>query len=216
MSRRFCIKCGKENVELLPNFLCVDCYIETKWEELVRLPRIITQKRCKVCGAVYRSGKWVNYPQGTDLSTIVEDELYGIIEPDSQVREYSLKVKGISFSPQGQYIAEVVIEGKVLDRNLQFVKNVILDLKSSICEKCLKRKTKYYEAIIQLRGKGRVGIDSEIKKAFESILEPEEVSNISDIVESKEGRDYYFINKSVARRIVNRLASKYKIEVKES
>ncbi|MEM4912388.1 MAG: NMD3-related protein, partial [Metallosphaera sp.] len=116
----------------------------------------------------------------------------------------------------GQYIAEVVIEGKVLDRNLQFVKNVILDLKSSICEKCLKRKTKYYEAIIQLRGKGRVGIDSEIKKAFESILEPEEVSNISDIVESKEGIDYYFINKSVARRIVNRLASKYKIEVKES
>jgi len=216
MPKRFCVKCGREDVELLSNFLCVECYIDTKGEELIKFPKIMSQKICKVCGAVYKSGRWFNYPLGNDLSKIIEDGLYESVEADQLVKEFSLSVNKIWLNSQGNYIAEVLVEGKIANKKFEYRKNIVLDLKSTLCDKCLKRKTKYYEAIIQLRGKNRVGIDTEIRKTFESVLDVEELSNISDIVEGKEGIDYYFMNKSVARRVVSKLISRYKVEVKES
>lgn len=52
---------------------------------------------------------------------------------------------------------------------------------------------------------------------FESFFNEEVINNLSDVIEGREGIDYYFINKGVAKRLVSSLMSTIKdIKITES
>ncbi|MEM0130611.1 MAG: 60S ribosomal export protein NMD3 [Saccharolobus sp.] len=216
MSKRFCVSCGKQDTVLIGT-LCVDCYIKNK--QIVEVPKKITGKYCKICGAQLIKGKWIRVPKQSSLDVIediINRELSNNIRLDENIEEFSFNIKSIWKDQGGHYFSTVEIKGKLKGKS--FVKDIILnlDIEKSICDSCFRKKTRYYEAIVQLRGKDKISVDDKKRAFFESFFSEEVVDNLSDVIEGKEGIDYYFISKSVARKLVSFISSMVNVEVNES
>lgn len=210
MSRKFCVLCGREDVPLIGS-LCVDCYVKTK--EMVRLPQVIEGKYCKICGSEWTVGKWI---KGGDnpIEDILNREIAKRLVLDPNVKEYRFSINKI-WNEEGRNFAEVKIEGKILDREFSVTKVAYLKIIPTLCDRCAKRKSHYYEAIIQLRSKDPNTIKDKIRM-FESFFSNDVINNLSDVIEVKEGKDYYFINKTVAKKLVAAFTTSMSAEVKES
>jgi len=215
MTRKFCVLCGRENVEFIGS-LCVDCYIKTK--ELVKIPQVVKGKYCKVCGAEWVNGKWVRSKDTTlsPVESIVYREIGKRIEIDPNVEEINYKISKIWRDVNGHSFATIDIAGKLRGREFTVSKVVNINIERTLCPSCLKKKSKYFEAIVQLRFKEGV-IDEKKKALFESFFTDDIIDGLSDVVEGKEGVDYYFINKTAAKRLVSNFTSMVKeVKVVES
>ncbi|MDT7860654.1 MAG: NMD3-related protein [Saccharolobus sp.] len=216
MGKRFCVVCGKENVELIGS-MCVDCYIKNK--QLVSIPRKISGKYCKICGAQWIGGKWVRNTNSSPVSAVEEiilRELPNKIKLDENITEFNFNIKNIWKDQGGHIFSTVQFRGKIKDKEFTQEAIINLDVEKAICDHCFRKKTRYYEAIIQLRSKGKEGVDDRKRAFFESFFSRDIIDNLSDIVEGKEGIDYYFINKSVARKLVSNISSIVDVEINES
>jgi nonsense-mediated mRNA decay protein 3 len=216
LGRRFCIRCGSEGIDLLDG-LCEDCYVEHKLEKLITIPKILNNKYCKICGSIYDSGKWKSPEIYKDpIKDIIYKNLLRKIIVDHNVKELRIEIQKITYDMKGLMRGEVLIEGKLKSKNFSISESIILNLERTLCDKCSKKKSKYYEAIVQLRGKTVGLLDQDKRRLFESLITPEDLMYISDIIEGKEGVDYYFLNKSIAKKLVNRLSTILEVSVKES
>ena len=215
MARKFCVLCGREDGEFIGS-LCVDCYIKTK--DLVKLPQIIKGKYCKICGAEWVNGKWIRSKDTTlsPLESIIYREVGRKIEIDSNISELSYKIGKIWKDVNGHNFATIDIIGKIKGRDFSISKVINIDIEKVICPSCLKKKTKYFEAIVQLRFKEGL-IDEKKKALFESFFTDDIIDGLSDVIEGKEGVDYYFINKTAAKRLISNFTSMVKdVKVIES
>ncbi|MBW9140858.1 MAG: 60S ribosomal export protein NMD3 [Candidatus Aramenus sp.] len=214
MPGKFCVRCGKENVELIDR-LCIDCYLETK--SLFAFPKEIKGKVCRVCGAEFIEGKWERIHE--DVENAVKDltlrELSKRVEVDKNVSNYSIDVGEVWRDSNGRDHVEIVARGSLRERRIEVKGDSFMGIEYVLCDTCKKRKAKYYEAIIQLRGK-KSGLEREKRRLFESFFTEEVIANLADVVEGKEGVDYYFIKKSVARKLVSYVASSVDVTVNES
>ncbi|BCU69017.1 60S ribosomal export protein NMD3 [Stygiolobus caldivivus] len=206
---RFCVRCGKENVELIGP-LCVDCYLETK--ELVETPKEISGKVCKICGSIWAEGKWVKQKDITisPVESVIYRELGRKVKFDPSVEEFNYDIVNQYSDPNGHSFVDIQVKGRVKGKEFRVIRTVSLRIDRVVCPDCIKKKSRYYEAIIQLRSKGDKVLSPEKKSVFESFLDREAIDSISDIAEGKEGVDYYFIKKSVARRVVSTFTSSVK------
>ncbi|WP_338603587.1 NMD3-related protein [Sulfolobus tengchongensis] len=216
MSGKFCVLCGRQNVELIDS-LCVDCYIKTK--KLIEVPRKISGKYCKICGAQWVKGKWVRSSK-TSLTSVVEDiiirELGENVEINKNVDEFAFDVKNIWKDPSGHSFATIEFRGKIRGKPFSQEAIINLEMERVLCDSCFRKKTRYYEAIVQLRSKSKIGIDDKKRAFFESFFSTDIIDNISDIIEGKEGVDYYFMSKSTARKLITMISSIVNVEVNES
>ena len=206
---RFCVRCGKENVELIGS-LCVDCYIETK--ELAELPKEIKGKVCKICGSVWTEGKWIKQKDSSlsPVEYLVYKELGRKMKLDQNVEEFSYNLVKQYSDQYGHLFADIEIKGKIRGKEFRIIKSVNLKIDRVLCPDCIKRKSHYYEAIIQLRSKDEKGVTAEKRNIFESFFDNEAIENLSNVMEGKEGVDYYFIKKSVAKRVVSAFTASVK------
>jgi nonsense-mediated mRNA decay protein 3 len=213
MPKKFCIVCGREDVELIDR-MCPSCYIKTK--RLVVFPPVILGKICKICNAEWIDGKWVRLAE-TEYDAVRDVVLRYLAKEmiiDRNVKDYRIDMIKKWKERGGGSFAEIVVGGKVGNQAFRLKKKVELRLTYSICDDCLKRKSGYYEAIIQLRGKKEF---SEEKRAlFESFFTNETVHSISDVKISRDGIDYYFINKTAAKRLISTITSIVNAEITES
>lgn len=215
MTRKFCVLCGKEDGEFIGS-LCVDCYIKTK--EIVKLPTVIKGKYCKLCGAEWVNGKWIRSKDAnlTPVESIIYREIGKKVEIDPNVEEINYQINNIWKDVNGHTFVTIDISGKIKKKEFLFSRIVDTNIEKAICESCLKRKTRYFEAIIQLRFKGG-SIDIKKRSIFESFFTEDIMEGLSDVIEGKEGIDYYFINKTTARRLVSNFTSMIKdVKVVES
>ncbi|BBL46671.1 nonsense-mediated mRNA decay protein 3 [Metallosphaera sedula] len=210
MGGKFCVMCGKEDVKLIGR-LCPSCYVKSR--EMVRVPRSMSITVCRICGSRKLKGKWVA-PRG-DISSSLEEEIISALELDEHVQEYHVDVGQMWSDTHGNNHFPLRISGSVEGERFDETKDVMVKVESTLCDSCVKRRGKYYEAIIQLRSReGNLGLDE--KRFFESFFSREDAENLSDVVELREGVDYYFINRTVAKRLVAKFASEVKVEMKES
>ncbi|QKR00502.1 NMD protein affecting ribosome stability and mRNA decay [Metallosphaera tengchongensis] len=210
MGRKFCVMCGREDADLIDR-LCPSCYVKSR--EIAKVNKTLELTLCKVCGARKVGNKWVSMRE--DLDTVAEEEVVSSLALDDHVSEYKLESSKIWTDYFGVRHLGLRIRGKVSGAEFNENKDVTVKVVYGLCDSCVKRRGKYYEAIVQLRSKsGRVQ-DSE-KSFFESFFSREEVSNLSDVVELREGIDYYFINRTVAKRLVAKFIDEVKADVKES
>ncbi len=214
MPGKFCVRCGKENVELIDR-LCIDCYLETK--QLFVFPKEIKGKVCRICGSEFIEGKWERIHE--DVEEAVKDltlrELSKRVEVDKNVSNYSIDVGRVWRDSNGRDHVEIVAEGSIRGRRVEVKGDSLMSIEYVLCDTCKKKKAKYYEAIIQLRGK-KGSLEKEKRRVFESFFTEEVIANLADVVEGKEGVDYYFIKKSAARRLVSYFASSVDATVNES
>lgn len=215
MTRKFCVLCGREDGEFIGP-LCVDCYIKTK--DLVKLPQIIKGKYCKICGAEWVNGKWIRNKESTlsPLESIIYREIGRKIEIDPNVEEVNYKISKIWKDVNGHNFVTIDITGKIKGKSFSTSKVISIDVEKVVCPSCLRKKTKYFEAIVQLRFKEGL-VDEKKRALFESFFTDDIIDNLSDVIEVKEGIDYYFINKAAARRLVSNFTSMVKdVKVIES
>ena len=215
MARKFCVLCGKEEGEFIGS-LCVDCYIKTKG--LVELPQSIKGKYCKLCGAEWVNGKWIRGRDTTltPLESIIYREIGRKIEIDPNIDEINYQINNIWKDVNGHTFVTIDISGKIKGKDFSMSKIVDINIEKAVCPSCLKKKTKYFEAIVQLRFK-EGSVDTKKKTVFESFFTDDIIDGLSDIIEGKEGVDYYFINKTTAKRLVSNFSSMMKdVKVVES
>ncbi|MEJ2775439.1 60S ribosomal export protein NMD3 [Sulfolobaceae archaeon RB850M] len=215
MVRKFCVVCGREDGEFIGS-LCLDCYIKTK--ELVQVPKEIHGKYCKICGSEWVEGKWVkpNDPSMSVFESIVYRELGKRVKLDDNVEEVDYNIINQHYDQHGHLFVNIEIKGKVRGKEFRVIKTVNAKIERTICPSCIRKKGHYYEAIIQLRFKeGK--LDANKRQVFESFFNEEVIDSLSDVIEGKEGVDYYFIKKSVAKKLVSTVSSTLKdIKITES
>ena len=118
---------------------------------------------------------------------------------------------------------EITVLGTVYNTRLNEKYNVNVRLDHSVCPDCSKKDSGYYEAVIQLRAENRSLKQTEINNAEEIIQrtitkqsKKDKLAYIPQILNPKEGFDYYIGSLKTAKKIVNNLKNELGGEIKES
>lgn len=127
MTRKFCVVCGREDGEFIGP-LCVDCYIKTK--DLVKMPRKIQGKYCKICGAEWANGKWIRSRDKTlsPIESIIYREIGKNVEVDPNVEEINYQIENIWKDVNGHNFVTINVSGKIKGKEFSISKIVNLDI----------------------------------------------------------------------------------------
>ncbi len=131
MAYSFCVKCGsKENVV---NGLCQKCRLEN-----LILPSLPPLTKCKYCSLFFINNRW---------QKLTKEVLQNYLKKN--FKKYSPSLISYSFNQKTNSLTikiSLQYEGEKLFKELQ------IPLKTNICDNCMKLRSDYYEAKIQLRG----------------------------------------------------------------
>ncbi len=199
---------------------------------MIDVPEGLEVRVCAQCLARHTGLRWEDPPEGAGSieELLVEYVLQELEEnlrtlPDVDVRIEPLEVKGEPGGPGARVIVELLAEGKwevgkkVLTRKYHLKVPVVFTL----CDRCMKFRSGYYEAILQvrsLRGKlterEREEIENFVTEAAASLLERDPMAYISDVEHPDEGIDFYIGSLNAARKLARRLIDAYGGTVVES
>ncbi len=180
-----CIKCGKE-AEI--DIFCKDCFVP-----FIKTPKKFLVKQCKYCLIYLVEDKKVFNKE--DVEEILKKRIKG-----------NFKEIYVDFDEKK---AIVVLEGKHGD--IEYSLPLSLVVEKILCEECLKKKSGYYEGIVQIRGDK----DKQQKFANFIIKNLNKKTFITKIENLKEGIDIYVgSSKSLLETLQNIGIKKYKISSK--
>lgn len=198
--RAFCARCGREESAGTPLIqgLCAECFLSTR--RIVQLPDSIEVVRCGVCGAIKSRG-------GRFLAIDLVDHIRGLLE--GYVAR-GVVAEGVSQASIGRVeiqedVAVVEVVGVAGGTALRQVLRVRVATETTLCPGCFKRKTRSFEAVIQLRPGNRRAVALVSRLAGELYGHP----GVVDAKETRDGVDLYVAEKSTAARIVRSLESRY-------
>ena len=170
----FCVKCGKKS-EI--NYLCEKCYMDGK--DMLNVEDFPVDK-CPKCEN-YRTKKYSH--------TLIENiiiEKFNLETPLIELKEMGGKInaniKSSIFIPE-------------LKKYSDFEKKIDIRIKARQCANCSMKSGNYHEAIIQVRGENKNNIIKKLTNALKS-------SEVTKIIERKEGYDIKLIKKSKAASIM--------------
>jgi len=188
---KICPKCGalSSSKKFIGEF-CEDCYFKTIE---IPLPSRIELPVCKFCGKV-KLKKWEE----------MGSEVIGLL-----VRKYAGKgYDSFHIQKLSDDVYEASFNIKKDSNYFQIKKKFSIQKINSVCEECYKKKSGYYEAIVQIRGK-RAGVFSS-----RILREIRRRTFVSRCVESKEGVDLYVGSKKAVAEALAHLNLKPKISDK--
>ena len=206
MPKRFCALCGKTDTTLIEN-LCPSCYFKKNPPFSIKNePKI---RICPNCLSYKLSKKWVQ----TDSSNSIEFLKQVIQQVLPRFIKHSPEFE-ISVQPQINEEIELKekIEVPVLitAKKDELVSSETLDIKinleSSLCGICTKKKRGHFESILQFRSlRGRISEEErqQIYDIIERILNQERYKDvyIPQIKEKKQGFDVYVSTTGLAKSI---------------
>ncbi len=158
MSYSFCPKCGEKTNQ---SGLCQKCLISE-----IQIPVIQPIKKCNLCPLFFFNNRWQELNQET-LSTYLK----------KQLKKFSPSLLSFSLSEENIQANLSLFSG-----TSEFTTTISIPISKSICDSCMKIKSDYYEAFIQLRG---------------DIPLPES-PDIIRIQKTKGGQDIFFLTKKKA------------------
>ncbi len=160
-------------------------------------------KVCKYCGAVFVNGKWINDNINNIIEKVISRNFKKIIEI-----KYPLMLKGYSIRAidinNGINNINVRIELNVAieDKEINIDKDIAIKLLYTVCPRCLAKKIKAYDTIIQIRGYH--GLSQLDLMRIHSVINklPSSVRNeIVDIKKDRNGIDILLNDKGLGRYI---------------
>ncbi len=207
--RKFCVICGRAEEELVAG-MCRSCYIEKKVR--VSLGKG-NAKVCRECGAVFNRG-WNRF-RGSFEESLEEAALSFV--------ERNLSIEGLEGAEVGVELLEITqtspkdFTARVLAHIhhpwVEFEEELSVKIKLELCDSCQRSKSKYYEAIVQLRGGGKRAREL-LESAIDRASDP--LAFISKVEERKEGVDYYIGSVKAARKAAQRVIKELGGFVKEA
>jgi len=157
----------------------------------------ISIQACLNCGRVFFRNKWVIFP---DLATAVKScakERIKLSKKDElELVPVLDKIYPVKGKQEFEIIANINNEEFALPARISFV----------TCDKCARAKTKYYEAILQIRDSN----DEIVSFAKNEIAKLSDKGVfITDSEMFKDGADFKLTSKAAARAVANRLRDKF-------
>ncbi|MBS3060668.1 MAG: hypothetical protein J4432_04125 [DPANN group archaeon] len=204
---RFCPKCGRENVEFVDKF-CVDCYSEM--HSFTEVPGKIKITRCSHCNRWLIDKKMVK-PTFSELHGMITRKL-----------RTSLKNSRVEIDMPEDTVASVTVKG-VAGKQRKLIEekfNVKLEFKGMMCDNCRRLSDRYYEFQIQLRkAKDHDAVKFDrihdfLTRSLEN-MDYHEVGNYWD-KKTRNGIDYYFSFKEVAKALLDDIKRRYNVESKDT
>ncbi|PVU70358.1 NMD protein affecting ribosome stability and mRNA decay [Sulfolobales archaeon SCGC AB-777_K20] len=214
MASKFCVRCGKTDVPLVDGRLCAECYV--KHRLAVEIPSEVKGKICKLCGSMWISGKWIK----PETENPLREYIWKLVVPrttvDRLVKTYEISVERLWRDAGNRTHAVILLTGDLEGHRFEVRKDVLLDISKTLCNECMNKKTGYYEAKVQLRFKER-RLDEDKRAFFESFITGQYMGALTNVIEGKEGVDYYFASKSAAKNLIASFLAHYGgAEVKET
>ncbi len=197
--KKFCPKCGRLTERLYDN-LCADCFLS---EVVARLdfPKKIIITQCKSCGNFFDSKM---RPKRT-VDAIIDSELMRLLkQPEVKEIDYRIKDKKVYVKIELAVDDEKKIEERVFD----------LVEKDMLCQRCVMKKSKYYNALLQLRvPENKVG---DILKFVEEEIASmdDELAFVSDIERLETGANIRIGSKVAAKQVAKAIKHKFGAELK--
>lgn len=191
---KICPRCGAKSGEkkFVENF-CIDCfktYIDVDTPAAVEIPL------CRTCGRVKLSGGWSD-------------------KNDESIGKFVLKHCDAKYEEAKTKIAddgacEVSFKITAQGATIEVDEKIGIKYTSTLCDKCTRQTSGYFEAIIQLRGSEEKV--SRMRDKLEKAMDRD--SFISKVKESDRGVDLYVGSKQVAAEAISAFKLKPKISNK--
>ena len=200
----FCVECGREGPTL--EGLCANCF--RKGNPLVRSPDAIDAVVCMDCGRLETGGGWVRVELETAIPMLLREKVptdpradrvtFTHVSRPEDARNLGLTVK-----------AAARISGVEIVESFR----VRLRVQQGLCPTCNRRRSNYYEGILQLRAEERPLTAEEQGRLVAFVqgavdrrsLKGEEVF-VTKVEEVRGGVDVYLSSNTVARTIARELA----------
>jgi len=191
---RFCIRCGKQQKELIDS-LCPKCYIELNKP---KLPNKIILQICPKCKAVNYKGFWVK--TDVPLTSLFKQLIFEKIKTPEQVKP--IEITSLELGKPARVCIKFKIKRKILEKCYNIAN---IEIKKVTCPSCAAKSGRAWKAKVQLRGLPDTALM--MLKNFQSIIEVKEVKN---------GFDILFANTEESKKYISLLKQKFKLLIKTS
>lgn len=203
MNPLFCVECGAEGK--VYESLCEKCFLER--HRLAEVPEFLDIEECKECGSFLIGSKWISVP----MERAVEMLLDKVIAYEDLVDTHQYSVE---YDPEDEKNIKVVVHCDMYVDEMRTEKDIHskVRLKPSQCVTCTRRKSRYYEATLQIRADRRNLSDEEmeaINKFVHKRVESATDAFISEEEKKHGGWDFLLSSKTLGRNISKELASMY-------
>jgi len=148
----FCVECGREGPTV--EGLCPACFRAKR--PLVRPPETIDAVVCKECGRVETAGGWARVPLESAIPRILQERVP--VDPRAARPAFSYSM---AREDPRNYRLTVKVAARIQDVEVVESFTTRLRVKQGQCPTCTRRRSRYYEGIVQLRAEGRALTDAE-------------------------------------------------------
>jgi nonsense-mediated mRNA decay protein 3 len=186
-----CIVCGKESKYKI----CGKCFSERN--SLISLQKFELEI-CSRCGNVKTRKGWIKL----DLKKAIEERVLEEVRvfPDFNIEKIEIAGNTILFS------------GEIYGENVSVSAPLSYKIHRIACPRCSRESGGYYEAIVQIRAKGRGLREEEIRiinKIAQEVVEltSGEKDFILKIEEKESGLDFYFGSKKIGEKFSRKVAN---------
>jgi nonsense-mediated mRNA decay protein 3 len=210
----FCVKCGKEVVDILDG-LCIDCFLDGR--KLTSLPHHVDVMVCTNCGDIGTREFW----ETKGLREAIEDAAIGALDIIKEAKVVSTEVMA---SEQEPYTHMVVVD-TVLDVKgckAADTASTLVRLKNTVCRRCSRQLGNYYESILQIRASKDTPHRTLIEalRKVENLVDGQSLTNrglfITRSEEVNGGIDIFLSSISFGKSAAKELADTYCAETKEA
>lgn len=176
---KYCPTCPRSSDEArFIGAFCENCIIDGI---SASIPDTVPITVCRICGKVRTSKGFSSY-NPANIAKMIKRELHN---------ECSVSVESIENDRIAHAVFTCPVENTT--ESVKFSKPIKIRMSRQTCMKCIRRKTGYYQAIVQLRGSP--GDVKKMKDSIDRFLERRD-SFITKIVELRKGVDLYVEDKN--------------------
>lgn len=211
----FCVECGKQG-ELIGS-LCVDCYSRRHVRPAV--PSHVDLTLCAHCSSMRTEHGWEDVGSVREAAELAIERAL-VLPRGAKLLDLSVQLAERDERNLSAKLRLVLaVEGHEFERELE----TVVRLKRGSCDECSRQHGGYYEAILQLRGAGRV-LDKQTEADAERFVRDRIAAMrrssrevfVSRVERVRGGVDFYISTVSSARSIARELQEAMCAEYKES
>lgn len=203
-----CPRCGRECNRLF-NSVCRDCFFETF--KLIELPHVLHVRICSTCGAHFHRGRWKNIG---NIEDVVLKAVENILFIHNEAGDVEIYLEPREITPY-TYKVRAEVDAKIKEEPVHAEAETEVRIQRTACDMCSRESGGYFEAIIQIRAAGRFPTEEEKRRCMAIARETMEsmrkkgdrLAFISDVLEQKEGIDFYMGSMNASRQVCRLITS---------
>ncbi len=205
-----CIICGKEAEY---GIYCKKCLLDK--EPLIIRIKPLKLKICSSCGRIQFKNKWQDKSLEDILQKYLKEAI--IFNDEYKIRDIEIidyGIKDIKNKPGLKEDIKVVlkIHAEYRSKPLEEYFELNIPFETTLCNKCRRNDTQYYEAILQFRIKDKEKMNEILNELSNRMKKRKVFSNKQ--IRQKNGVDIYITDMDFGKGFVKQLKRKYGGEIK--